>query len=132
VPIGYALNSVDCYDKNELAHPGSEVADIEDRGDGSFDFDCNGFEDLSYRGYAECSGFDNACPPPNTWPDGFSCDYETMVTKLKNRSGWTPGHTIPACGKLGMFGLVITWDAASSQYMCSDPILDGSTYQTCH
>jgi hypothetical protein len=35
-------NSGDCYDGNADAHPGQTVSFDVDRGDGSFDYDCNG------------------------------------------------------------------------------------------
>lgn len=45
-PVGYVLNSLDCYDQNKLAKPGQVAWYEADRGDGSFDYDCNGEEQL--------------------------------------------------------------------------------------
>ncbi|MDE2739864.1 MAG: hypothetical protein OXH47_10100 [Paracoccaceae bacterium] len=41
-PIGFVRNAKDCYDKNKEAKPGTEVYFEIDRGDGSFDYDCDG------------------------------------------------------------------------------------------
>jgi hypothetical protein len=42
---GYVANSLDCYDRNKLAHPPDsqeQPYQDKDRGDGSFDYDCDG------------------------------------------------------------------------------------------
>lgn len=41
-PPGYVSNGSDCYDSNANAKPGSLTCSTTDRGDGNFDFDCNG------------------------------------------------------------------------------------------
>ena len=40
-PDGYVENSDDCYDGNKDARPGQTSFFGKDRGDGSFDYDCN-------------------------------------------------------------------------------------------
>jgi hypothetical protein len=44
-PPGHVANSADCYDGNASAHPGQKLFYTSDRGDGSFDYDCNGSSD---------------------------------------------------------------------------------------
>jgi hypothetical protein len=41
-PPGYVSNALDCYDQNPEAHPGQTSFYEQHRGDGSFDFDCDG------------------------------------------------------------------------------------------
>lgn len=41
-PPGYVSNALDCYDQNPEAHPGQTHHYEQHRGDGSFDFDCDG------------------------------------------------------------------------------------------
>jgi hypothetical protein len=42
MPPHYVTNSTDCYDGNVNAHPGQAASFDGERGDGSFDYDCNG------------------------------------------------------------------------------------------
>lgn len=48
----YVDNGDDCYDANPEAFPGQTLWFREDRGDGSYDYDCNGRNDPQY--YATC------------------------------------------------------------------------------
>ncbi len=48
-PAGYVANSLDCYDGNATARPGQASYFTTDRGDGSFDYDCNGGADQELR-----------------------------------------------------------------------------------
>jgi hypothetical protein len=41
-PLGYVADNTDCYDNNGNAHPGQSGWFTVDRGDGSFDYDCDG------------------------------------------------------------------------------------------
>jgi hypothetical protein len=41
-PPGHVANALDCYDANPEAHPGQTQFFSQHRGDGSFDFDCDG------------------------------------------------------------------------------------------
>jgi hypothetical protein len=43
-PPGHVANSLDCYDQNPEAHPGQARFFAQHRGDGSFDYDCDGKE----------------------------------------------------------------------------------------
>jgi hypothetical protein len=44
-PSGYSTNGGDCYDSNANAHPGQTAYFTTQRGDGSFDYDCDGTAD---------------------------------------------------------------------------------------
>lgn len=50
---GYVKDATDCYDKNKLAHPYPKAAPIDyqlvNRGDGSFDYDCDGHVSTELR-----------------------------------------------------------------------------------
>lgn len=82
----------DCYDFNANAYPGEPNYSVWDRGDGSYDWDCNDLEDKQYTtvgGPAGCLG-------------GGIC-----VVGAGGVSGWcspmssycnSPPPTIPACG----------------------------------
>jgi len=61
-PAGYITGpSDDCYDQNELANPDQEDDFEDDRGDGSWDYDCSGREEPTFTtasqiGVAGCMG----------------------------------------------------------------------------
>ena len=44
----------DCFDSNDQAHPGQTDTYDVDRGDGNFDYDCNGTEDRLYMDEFDC------------------------------------------------------------------------------
>jgi hypothetical protein len=83
-PPGYVANSLDCYDENPEAHPGQTRFFTQHRGDGNYDYDCDGREtkreETASGGCKEISilGFPTRC-----WAD----------------AGWE-GAT-PACGQQG-------------------------------
>jgi hypothetical protein len=74
-PSGYAANDSDCFDRNPEAHPGQSAFFDGHRGDGSFDYDCDGQETLEWDSFGACD---------------IICD----VTE-----GWL--GTVPACGSSG-------------------------------
>lgn len=75
-PAGHVSEPGDCYDLNAQAHPGSAAFGYADRGDGSFDFNCDGKEELGATGLSACA------PDPN-------------------RAGWVAA--VPGCGGHGMW-----------------------------
>lgn len=108
-PSGYVGNADDCYDGNAMAKPTQAAWFTEDRGDGSFDYDCSGSTDFRYPDFAQCPDFDangdHACPPANLWPAGYSisfcrpdpahpqcyCDYYGMSDRFESaKDGWRP------------------------------------------
>jgi hypothetical protein len=82
-PAGYVANSADCYDGNGNAHPGQASFFSTDRGDGSFDYDCNGQADQELR---------------NVDPQFCVCGNGCSVS-----TGWR--GAIPACGESGNFAV---------------------------
>jgi hypothetical protein len=56
-PTGHVANSNDCYDGNADANPTQSGYFEVDRGDGSFDYDCSGVQDLQYVGTGSCGGW---------------------------------------------------------------------------
>ena len=94
----WALNGDDCYDQNSEANPGTNRSwQSQDRGDGSFDWNCDGVERKRYPDWQV--PFDN-CPSPSRWPGWqplFDCADPNNCVNLR---------TIPECGE------VDTWDEA--------------------
>lgn len=134
-PAGYVDNADDCYDDSKDAHPGQSGWFTVHRGDSSFDYDCSGEEDLRWPAFSQCPEFDHSCPPPNTWPQGFSCDYVGMFEDYSEDDGWRryqysvcppepcsyASVAIPACGQQGRVSKPpISWDAGNSQYLCEE------------
>lgn len=134
-PDAHTSDATDCYDANPEAHPGQTGRFSVHRGDGSFDYDCDGAGAGLVPGFASCPTLDNACPPPNKWPAGFSCDYRGMMAAAGPAlEGWSPyqyfscsGGTctpiplpLPACGQQGLYGMRITWTDGEG-YACLPP-----------
>jgi len=65
-------NNTDCYDGNANAHPGQTAYFTVDRGDGSFDYDCNGSNNYQYQSWiGSISGCNFSCRSiPATWTCG--------------------------------------------------------------
>jgi len=80
-PAGYVDNAKDCYDDNAQAYPGQTEFFYKDRGDGSFDYDCDGQAKKRIVDRAFCREKD----------DGSGCSYA---------SGWLQ-RKIPRCGEPG-------------------------------
>ena len=78
-PTGFVDNFGDCYDDNVHANPGQTAWFDVDRGDGSFDYDCNGAADRELTEFGSCD-----------W--GSSCSL--------NAYGWWE-WSIPDCGEWG-------------------------------
>lgn len=70
-PEGYVANADDCYDGNAEARPGPRppfppVEHEDDRGDGSWDYDCDGEETLSWTELGSCPDASTDPPTPGT------------------------------------------------------------------
>ena len=67
-PTGYTYNSTDCYDSNASAYPSQTAFFTTDRGDGSFDYDCNSAQTQQYTSTTGCNfascdtGWDGSVP----------------------------------------------------------------------
>ncbi len=53
-PSGYVKNGDDCYDSNAEVKPGQKNFFDKDRGDGSFDYDCDGEVKRQHTEIGEC------------------------------------------------------------------------------
>ena len=71
-PKGYVSNNTDCYDKNKNARPGQFGFFTAHRGDGSFDYNCDGKASTRFSTVGSCNGctspvikqgFDKSVPP---------------------------------------------------------------------
>ncbi len=80
-PAGYVQNNEDCYDQNPNVYPGQTESFARDRGDGSFDYDCDGRQSRRMTNRAYCIERE----------DGTGC---------RSASGWLE-RKIPACGHPG-------------------------------
>jgi hypothetical protein len=92
-PSGYVANDKDCYDQNSDANPGQSGGFERDRGDGSFDYDCNGQEEKLLTDIHQCSG--------NT---ASKCTIGLV--------GWA--GSIPACGKGESWVSKCDWDTGTN------------------
>jgi len=94
-PTGYVSNSSDCYDGNANAYPGAADYWRVNRGDSSYDYDCDGSESKYYTTTYSCS---------TDW-DGFSCSSYT--------NGWS--SSVPSCGGTGSYrtGCSASWWSCS-------------------
>jgi len=83
-PRGFVARAGDCYDGNAAAHPGQTESFAGHRGDGSFDYDCDGQETRRFtsRAYCRLKERGNGC---------------TLAT------GWEGKGPVPRCGEPGEF-----------------------------
>ncbi|HEX5657539.1 MAG TPA: hypothetical protein VFX59_10110 [Polyangiales bacterium] len=122
-PAGYVLNGDDCYDDNERAHPAATGQFLQDRGDGSFDYDCDGVATKLRTTIAVC--------PDLLVCNGLKCELpvlEALVAAAEN-GGWSQ-QSVPACGQDGSWGLSVSWLPGLTKGLCVS--LEGVTRtQTC-
>lgn len=121
-PIGYVTNSADCYDANRNAKPGQTGRFAEHRGDGSFDYDCDGIVELLDPGVAQCPAdvATATCPPWSYQHGSDNCDYDALVEPWRVlKEGWY--EQVAACGEVATFGMQINWDNDARAYSCSKP-----------
>jgi hypothetical protein len=115
-PQGYADQPGDCYDANRLVFPQPDYYSNNQRGDGSYDYNCDG-EELSYwRAPAvSCPEFtaeDHACPP------GTPCG-DAVVARWRSKSyaGWV--DAVPACGETARWNLHLSWRENTHRWDCT-------------
>jgi hypothetical protein len=77
------LNNTDCYDENGSAKPGQTAYFSVNRGDGSFDYSCDGTQTKELN-------------------DSFACTGAVYVCISVDRAGWTGSN--PSCGTPGSWG----------------------------
>ena len=84
-PPGFVANSLDCFDRNPDVKPGQERHFTRHRGDGSFDYDCDGKENLQKDLLAGgCKSITRFTIPIRCWAE----------------MGWQ-GKSAPRCGETG-------------------------------
>ena len=76
-----SLNRTDCWDHNDEAYPSSGHWDGQDRGDGSFDYNCDGQQTKRY-------------------PHRVTCKLDVSSSLCKATAGWVEKE-IPECGESG-------------------------------
>jgi hypothetical protein len=76
-PSGTVANDDDCYDTNDDARPGQTMYFVPHRGDGRWDYDCNGTDDRQWTNFGVCELAAGGC--------SFS-------------AGWFGVDGIPGCG----------------------------------
>ena len=103
-----ATNDDDCFDGNSQANPGQTGWFSSHRGDGSFDYNCDGNETKEHTSQGSC---DSWYDPP--WGD---CTMDT--------AGWD--GSVPACGDSGYY--IIDQDSCSACGLCCEPA--GPTYNS--
>lgn len=123
-PDGYVADTSDCYDGNALAKPGQGEQYAEHRGDGSFDYDCDGVEKPWNTAEVTCPTINDAdrdCYPTNTKPmvgdppQGHCYLDLIKAWALVPDEGWYGG--VPGCGGRGQWGWQFTWSRETS-YVC--------------
>ena len=111
-PTSYYSSTVntDCYDSNASAKPGQAAYFTSNRGDSSFDYNCDGSQTKLYRFAYSCS---------------FGCGFFGVG---HSTDGWSTS-SIPACGVSGTLrtGCVAAANSAGCTYDLSQ-----STRQSCH
>ncbi len=105
----YHLTADDCYDNNANAHPGTTAYYAQDRGDGSYDYNCNGTADLFYDTAfgtlnATCKSCGISCIG-NTY--GYACSGSCAIVTQEYKKGVPPaigcggGGTLYSCSSSG-------------------------------
>ena len=90
-PTGEVQNGDDCYDQNDEVYPGQTNYSTSSRGDGSFDYNCDGEVEKRYtKTYEESSCVKKESGPDCKWryPDSVS-------------TGWQ--DSVPDCGDSGTY-----------------------------
>jgi len=94
LPAGYTTDKTDCYDYNASAYPGQNTWYYSsDRGDGSFDYNCDGIESKTHTSTAS-----------------WSCSYTHygVVVDFEWNSGWR--GSAPGCGDTQTWGSGCDYD----------------------
>ena len=93
-----ASNDDDCYDASSSAYLNATSYHTTDRGDGSYDYDCDGSEEQRYT-------------------DAYSCDpLGFCIDSSQYDVGWT--SSTPACGSNGVWGTGCDWGVSGFSVWC--------------
>ncbi len=124
MPGGYVSNDTDCYDSNANANPADTAFWGVNRGDGSFDYNCDGLQTSDAPSYVSTctaepdtvctayglSGTTGACQEVSEYSTGALCtgnrqtgSFCRVVAQPGGYTGWQ--GSVPACGATGyMYG----------------------------
>jgi hypothetical protein len=99
-PKGYVQKGGDCFDKNIDAHPGQQLFFTKDRGDGSFDYDCDQASAIELKTqepqYCLCSQF--GCSTSGGWIKTVpSCGEAGEWNTSETQCQFTPEKRIQGC-----------------------------------
>ena len=107
----YVNSSTDCLPSNANVHPGVTAYSSTDRGDGSYDWNCNGTEDKRWTSVASAS----SCTSNRSQMDSTA-------------DLWFSGTSAPACGSNGTYaGLCYHYSGSCSGFLGSNSSCN-STY----
>lgn len=133
-PAGYVDNGGDCYDANKKAYPGKIGRFATHRGDGSFDYDCDGVQRLQLDKLSSVPVLTgDECPIPPAQLPGETCDYDTQAASWNAmRDGWYT--TIAPCGAEARYGTDhwIRWNDDLRKYEYQSTGLPGTAIQACN
>jgi hypothetical protein len=115
LPSGQALG-LDCYDTNANAHPGQAAYFLTNRGDGSYDYNCNGSIELQLTNSLVGSGYSATV---STIPM-IGC----TTIMPGGVSGWI--GAAPTCGAWGDFRHCHSYSDTSCNFLTSDPYTFGA------
>ncbi len=91
-PPGYVANSLDCYDSNPDAHPGQTHYFLQQRGDGSFDYDCDGKQMRKDEVVSEgCKELTTLGYPTHCWADE---GWQTSAPACGHQGRWVASCTV--------------------------------------
>lgn len=103
---GAAAPTDDCLDSNPDVFPGQTQFFKVDRGDGSFDYDCNGAEEKRYT-------------------EGHTCyAAQTSAACMAAKTGWQSVNPVPGCGSSEIFAMACVWSGSCN-------VLPENRKQTC-
>lgn len=94
IPVGYVANADDCYDGNANAKPGQTAWFTVHRGDGSFDYDCDGSSETRYNQFPGWCLMASDDAPSTGW---------LCRCLIQDASGCVlyDGCVVPECGEEG-------------------------------
>lgn len=101
--------TTDCYDSNANAYPGQWQYFTAQRGDGSFDYDCDG-NDIPEYDVASCQWIPYGCGQGGFGPDCGECQM----------TGYWLNVGTP-CGQVGQTAACDTWNECSYPYNNANP-----------
>ena len=104
---GYAT---DCYDYNAAANPAAVGWNTNNRGDGNFDYNCDGSQEKRYNDVLSCGGL-------------------TLSGCFANTAGWNGAGSNPACGAGGTYYTDCDWSWGG--FSCSSPAGNVARTQEC-